>query len=87
VEEVVSVAQRKGLSVDLEENWAMVAKALDEHGSHKPSMLQDILSKRETEIDTIAGGAVAEAEALGMAVPTTAVLADLVRTIQHEYLK
>ena len=65
----------------------MVAKALDEHGSHKPSMLQDILSKRETEIDTIAGGAVAEAEALGMAVPTTAVLADLVRTIQHEYLK
>lgn len=87
VEEVVAVAQKKGLSVDLEENWAMVAKALDEHGSHKPSMLQDILSKRETEIDTIAGGVVAEAETVGMAVPTTAILVDLVRTIQYEFLK
>jgi len=50
-------------------------------------MLQDILSKRETEIDTIAGGVVAEAEAVGMDVPTTAVLVDLVRTIQYEFLK
>lgn len=86
VEEVLTVANKKGLATDFDKTWGMVSMALDKHGGHKPSMLQDILSKRETEIGTIAGGVAAQARLLGVDVPTTALLADLVRVIQNDYL-
>ncbi len=86
VTEVIAVAAAKGLAVDFDKTWGMVSMALDQHGGHKPSMLQDILSKRETEIDTIAGGVAAEAESLGIDAPVTSLLADLVRIIQNDYL-
>ena len=86
VEEVLSVASKKGLATDFDKTWGMVSMALDKHRDHKPSMLQDILAKRETEIGTIAGGVAAQAKALGVKTPTTALLADLVRVIQNDYL-
>jgi len=79
VTEVVAVAQRKGIPADLARVRAVIAMAFREHTNHKPSMLQDLLAGRPTEIDAINGAVVREAAALGMDVPTTAMLAELVR--------
>ena len=47
--------------------------------------LQDVLQKRQTEVDFINGAAVREAKKLGMAIPVTETLFRLVKTIQANY--
>jgi 2-dehydropantoate 2-reductase len=79
VGEVIAVARRKGIPAELARVRDVVAMAFREHGDHKPSMLQDLLAGRPTEIDFINGAVVREARALGMSVPTTETLGDLVR--------
>ncbi len=79
VGEVVAVARRKGIAAELSRVRDVVAMAFREHGDHKPSMLQDLLAGRPTEIDFINGAVVREAAGLGMSVPTTETLCDLVR--------
>ena len=83
VNEVIAVARRKGIPADLARVRAVIAMAFREHTDHKPSMLQDLLAGRPTEIDAINGAVVREAAALGMDVPTTATLCDLVRLREH----
>ena len=53
--------------------------ALANHRTHKPSMLQDRLAGRRTEIESINGAIVRMAEQAGISAPTTRMLADLVR--------
>ena len=60
-------------------------KDFRDHSDHKPSMLQDVLQKRQTEVDFINGAAVREAKKLGMAIPVTETLFRLVKTIQANY--
>lgn len=82
VDEVVSVAQRKGIAARREVVMATVAGAFAEHREHKPSMLQDMLAGRRTEVESLNGAVVREARALGMTVPSTEVLYLLVRTLE-----
>jgi 2-dehydropantoate 2-reductase len=49
-------------------------------------MLQDVLAKRPTEIEYISGAVVREAELLGISVPTTAMLYELVRLLEGVYV-
>lgn len=86
VEEVVAVANRKGIGARRETVLATVHAAMAEHRDHKPSMLQDILANRPTEIGSLNGAVVREAQALGMAVPATEALYLLVRTIESASL-
>lgn len=79
VSEVVAVARRKGIPAELARVREVIAMAFREHGDHKPSMLQDLLAGRPTEIDFINGAVVREAAALGLSVPTTETLGELVR--------
>jgi 2-dehydropantoate 2-reductase len=58
-EEVLTVAAARGLDVSRPRVAGVINYALDHHSDHKPSMLQDILAGRPTEIDAI-NGAVAE---------------------------
>lgn len=81
VAECLSVARAKGLSVDAERVGRSVAMAFAEHRAHKPSMLQDVLAGRVTEIENINGAVVEQAQALGLDVPVTRTLRDLVRLI------
>jgi 2-dehydropantoate 2-reductase len=83
--EVISVANAKGIKADIDRVLALMDKDFHEHADHKPSMLQDVLQKRQTEVDFINGAAVREAEKLGMKIPVTKTLYQLIKVIQAHY--
>jgi 2-dehydropantoate 2-reductase len=80
--EVVVVANRSGVSLDVADVHATVNDALDHHTSHRPSMLQDLLAGRDTEIASINGAVVDVADRLGQPVPCTRALFALIRLIE-----
>lgn len=84
-EEVTAVAHRRGIGADLSVVRREIATAFREHVDHKPSMLQDVLARRPTEIEHINGAVAREAARLGMAVPSTETLYQLVRMLEQAY--
>lgn len=83
--EVVRTANKKGVNASEKRVLELMEKDFIGHKNHMPSMLQDVLAGRETEIDFINGAVVREAEEIGEAVPATKVLYQLVKTIQNNY--
>jgi 2-dehydropantoate 2-reductase len=82
VAEVTAVAHARGIAADQAHVVSNVRDALAHHGSHRPSMLQDVLAKRRTEIEAINGAVVEAAASVGVDVPYTAALAGLVRLVE-----
>lgn len=82
VEEVLAVAQAQGIAVDQDACAARVADAISRHVGHKPSMLQDVLAGRKTEVEAINGAVVAAAVRSGIPVPCTRTLLRLVRLVE-----
>jgi 2-dehydropantoate 2-reductase len=78
-EETIATAAAHGVPIDPVRVLTKIDFALANHRTHKPSMLQDRLAGRRTEIESINGAIVRMAEQAGVPVPTTRVLADLVR--------
>lgn len=76
--EVVAVANSGGIAADTTGVHHLVDHALDTHLHHKPSMLQDVLAGRRTEIEAIAGAVVRQAHKHGIPVPATEALRALV---------
>src|SRR5271155_1631753 len=72
-------------------------KEIDEHrlaeanrpggGEHRPSMGQDMVKGRRTEIQFLNGFVVREGEKVGIAAPTNAVLTDIVTRVERGELK
>lgn len=85
VNEVVSVANKKNINANAENVFKLVEQDFIEHADHMPSMMQDVLGNRMTEIDFINGAVAKEAEKLGMYVPVTKVLYQLISMIQKNY--
>jgi 2-dehydropantoate 2-reductase len=84
VAETVATAAAKGVRIDEARIRQQINHALANHRDHRASMLQDRLAGRQTEIESINGAIVREAERLGVAAPVTGVLADLMRLIDRE---
>ncbi|PRG20118.1 ketopantoate reductase family protein [Burkholderia multivorans] len=84
VAETAAVAQAKGIAVDAARIARNVEHAIREHRGHRPSMLQDVLAGRRTEIDAISGKVVAAAREVGLAVPHTETMLSLVRVIDAQ---
>ncbi|MBU9341325.1 ketopantoate reductase family protein [Burkholderia multivorans] len=84
VAETAAVARAKGIAVDAARIARNVEHAIREHRGHRPSMLQDVLAGRRTEIDAISGKVVAAARELGLAVPHTETMLSLVRVIDAQ---
>ncbi len=84
--EALAVARARGLAVDAARVERLITMAFAEQRAHTPSMLQDVLAGRPTEIETINGAIIAHAEALGIATPVTRTLCDLVRLIDHRLM-
>jgi len=78
-EETIATATALGVPIDPARVLTKIDFALANHRTHKPSMLQDRLAGRRTEIESINGAIVRMAEQVGVAVPKTRLLADLVR--------
>ncbi len=79
IDETIAVAAASGIAMDRARLLAKTDFALANHKAHKPSMLQDRLAGRATEIEAINGQIVRAAAAAGLAAPVTATLAALVR--------
>lgn len=79
--EAFAVARACGVPVDEARVRAIVDHAYREHGPHQPSMLQDVLAGRATEIDAIAGQLAEQGAAHGVKTPVIETLTRLVRMI------
>jgi len=76
--EVAAVALTQEVEIDLDSVVNTIDFACAEHGEHKPSMLQDLLAKRPTEVAALNGAVVALADSAGVPVPMNRLLATLV---------
>lgn len=81
IDETIRVAATRGVIMNRQRVMAKTDFALLHHRGHLPSMLQDRMAGRPTEIEAINGQIVAAAVSAGIATPVTATLAELVRMI------
>lgn len=79
VEETARVANALGIAFCAEHVRAAMAAVYVEQAGHKPSMLQDRLAGRPTEIESINGAILRFAQQTGVATPTVETLYRLVR--------
>lgn len=77
--EIVRLAHALGVAVDKARLEARIAFVLVDHATHKPSMLQDRLAGRRSEVESINGAVLRAAAGAGMEMPALQVLTDLVR--------
>jgi 2-dehydropantoate 2-reductase len=64
---------------------ALVEEAIEVAYHHKPSMLQDVLARRRTEIDVLNGGIAAQGRAAGVPTPRHDAMVALVHGLERSY--
>ena len=87
IAEIVQVANRKGIPLDLEEALEFNRKVAEQARDHYPSMLIDVKSKRKTEIDCLNGAVIREGKRLGVETPFNCVIYNIIRIIENSYEK
>ena len=85
VDEVAATALANGVRIEAERVMATLDHAFADHRGHQPSMLQDVLAGRRTEIDTINGAVIAAARAKGVPCPVNETLYSLVSLVETNY--
>jgi 2-dehydropantoate 2-reductase len=83
VQELVPVAHAEGIPLDLEETFSKVLASMEQTGSNRSSMLQDIRAHRLTEIEWINGAIVRLARKHDIAVPRHQQLLELVHFVEQ----
>jgi len=81
------VARKKGIGVNQQRIMATLEMAFREHRDHMPSMLQDVLHKRPTEIDFINGAVVQAGQAVGLSLPVNSTLTLLMKILEQAEIK
>jgi 2-dehydropantoate 2-reductase len=84
VNEGKAVAAAAGIPLR-EDPWEMNVLATRRGSAHYPSMLEDVEARRPTELETITGALVREAERLGVPVPLHTALYRLVKAKEASY--
>ena len=84
VREAMAVCERAGIS-PVRPPGEAVQEAIAEAYDHKPSMLQDVLAHRATEIDVLNGGIAAEGRRAGVATPLHDCIIALVRGLEQSW--
>lgn len=85
LKEVVDVSRARGHPLDFDERWTQVMGLLNRARGAKPSMLQDVESRRRTEIEVINGAVVREGMAAGVSTPHNAAMCAMVRAIESKF--
>jgi 2-dehydropantoate 2-reductase len=84
ISEAEAVCDRAGIVLPRSPSDA-VAEAIAEAYGHKPSMLQDVLTRRPTEIGVLNGGVCAEGQRLGVPTPLHDAMVALVRGLERSW--
>ena len=63
----------------------LISRLAAQNYHHKPSMLQDVLARRPTEIDALNGGIVREGASRGIATPLHSVITSLIAGVQASW--
>jgi 2-dehydropantoate 2-reductase len=63
----------------------LVQKGADAPGKHRASMLQDVLAKRQTEVDFMNGAIVHWGEQVGVPTPLNKALVELIKGLEHSW--
>jgi 2-dehydropantoate 2-reductase len=79
-----SVADALGIKLDADPG-ALVDEAARVNHDHQPSMLQDVLVRRPTEIATLNGGIARAASACAVPTPLNEAIADLISGLEHSW--
>ncbi|KPF88761.1 2-dehydropantoate 2-reductase [Novosphingobium sp. AAP83] len=79
IDEIVTITKALGVAIDRPRLDDKVRFALANHRTHKPSMLQDRIAGRATEIESINGAIIAVADEHAIPAPALRLLTDLVR--------
>ena len=82
VQEAVAVAAAKGIELAYDDPIAWVSEFAGKIPNARPSMYQDLLAGRRSEIDAIHGGVVAEGAKVGVPTPTCALMVQLVKALE-----
>ena len=84
IDEGLAVAKALGIKLDGDPK-ALVRKAANAPGKHKASMLQDVLARRQTEVDFMNGAIVRAGESLGVPTPLNRAVWQLVKGLEHSW--
>jgi 2-dehydropantoate 2-reductase len=84
ISEALAVCERAGIGL-LRPPGEAVEEAIAEAYHHKPSMLQDVLGRRATEIDVLNGGIAAEGRRAGLPTPLHDCMVALVRGLEQSW--
>jgi 2-dehydropantoate 2-reductase len=82
--ETSAVAAAKGIKLLYDDPVQWVSDFIAKMPDARPSMYQDVIAGRRSEIDTIHGGVVAEGRKVGMPTPTCAFMVTAVRALQEK---
>jgi 2-dehydropantoate 2-reductase len=76
----------KALGIELHgDPRALVQKGANAPGKHRASMLQDVLAKRQTEVDFMNGAIVKSGEQTGIPTPLNKAVWELIRGLEHSW--
>jgi 2-dehydropantoate 2-reductase len=79
-------AVAKALGIDLHgDPRSLVQKGASAPGKHRASMLQDVLAKRQTEVDFMNGAIVEWGKKTGVATPLNQALWELIKGLEHSW--
>jgi 2-dehydropantoate 2-reductase len=84
IEEGKAIAGEQGIVLH-DDPWEMNVLATERGSAHRPSMLEDVETHRPTEVDSINGALLREAERAGVVVPLQRALHALVRGKEASY--
>jgi 2-dehydropantoate 2-reductase len=85
ISEALAVCERAGIAL-LRPPQEAVEEAIAEAYEHKPSMLQDVLARRATEIGVLNGGIAAEGRRAGLPTPRHDCMVALVRGLEKSWV-
>ena len=85
--EVAAVAASMDIEIELESVYSTIQFACENHGDHKPSMLQDLLAGKRTEVNALNAAIVERGHKAGVEVPVNQLLSSLIQLAERGHSK